>query len=67
MAHKRGRIEIDIETLDEIADTIGGTSFMGLHPEHRAKIYDLALKQSMAEDLHEIRRWFEESRTFDGI
>lgn len=55
------------ETLDELAQRIAGQDFNQLHPEHKVKIYDLALKESMAEDLYEIRLWFENSKLFDGI
>jgi hypothetical protein len=55
------------ERLNDIAQAICGQTFESLHPEHRVKIYDLALKESMAEDLYEIRVWFEKSKTFDGI
>lgn len=64
----KGKVNIiNDEVLDELAQTIAGLTFEQLHPEHKVKIYDLALKESMAEDLYEIRSWFEQSKLFDGI
>lgn len=52
---------------NEMSQLIANCDFDNLGPAQRAVVADLVLKQSMAEDLYEIRRWFENSKLFDGI
>ncbi|QWY83373.1 hypothetical protein [Rhizobium phage RHph_X3_2] len=68
MSHTRGKVNpLDDGSLNDMAQLVAKQEFEALHPEHKVKIIDLVLKQQMMEDLHEIRCWFEVSRTFDGI
>lgn len=52
---------------DEMAQLLADCYFEQLGPAQRATVIDLVLKKSMAEDVYEIRRWFENSKLFDGI
>lgn len=68
MGDRTGSVDLLHEDdLNEMAQLIAGQDYHQLHPEHKVKIADLVLKQSMAYDLFEIRTWFEKSRLFDGI
>lgn len=68
MTYQRSsRIVVNDEVLDAIAQRIAGCDFDDLGPDQRVKIYSLALQESMAEDIAEIRTWFQNSRTFDGL
>lgn len=65
---RSGDLEIlDEDNCNELSQLIAGVDFEELSPDNRVKIADLVLKRSMAEDLYEIRRWFEESKLWDGL
>lgn len=67
MSYARTQVDLlDDGRLNDIATLVAGCEFESLGPEQRVKIIDLVLKLSMAEDIYEIRYWFEKSKLYEG-